>query len=159
MDNSTEKPIAFASLSLAPAEKKCAHLDKEAMAIVFGAKKFHQFLAGHTFTIVSDHKPLHYLFSKHKATPVLASARIQRWALTLGAYDYRIVYKPGAENCNADGLSRLPGSTRGPIQRPAPRRDSSADGCPPRYSTHGSELDHGPDSILTTLAPFKEKRF
>ena len=38
----------------------------------------------------------------------MASARIQRWALTLGAYSYSIAYKPGEEHANADGLSRLP---------------------------------------------------
>ena len=38
----------------------------------------------------------------------MASARMQRWALTLSAYDYRIVFRAGNENSNADGLSRLP---------------------------------------------------
>ena len=38
----------------------------------------------------------------------MASARIQRWALTLSAYHYEICYKPGADHANADGLSRLP---------------------------------------------------
>ena len=38
----------------------------------------------------------------------MASARIQRWALMLGAYSYTIAYKPGSELANADGLSRLP---------------------------------------------------
>jgi len=38
----------------------------------------------------------------------MASARIQQWALTLSAYDYSIVFKPGSENANADVLSRLP---------------------------------------------------
>ena len=38
----------------------------------------------------------------------MASARIQRWALTLSAYRYEICYKPGADHGNADGLSRLP---------------------------------------------------
>ena len=58
--------------------------------------------------IISDHKPLEHLFSETKATPTLASARIQRWALILGAYDYRIEYKPGPQHGNADMLSRLP---------------------------------------------------
>ncbi len=40
--------------------------------------------------------------------PAMASARIQRWALTLAAYDYKIVYKPGSKHANADMLSRLP---------------------------------------------------
>ena len=38
----------------------------------------------------------------------MASARIQRWALTLSAYNYTISYKPGSQHGNADLLSRLP---------------------------------------------------
>ena len=38
----------------------------------------------------------------------MTSARIHRWALTLAAYDYKIVYKAGSNNANADILSRLP---------------------------------------------------
>ena len=38
----------------------------------------------------------------------MASGRIQRWALTLSAYQYSIRYKPGAKLSNADALSRLP---------------------------------------------------
>ncbi|XP_072144423.1 uncharacterized protein [Dermacentor andersoni] len=38
----------------------------------------------------------------------MAAARIQRWSLLLGAYQYKIEYKPGSDNLNADALSRLP---------------------------------------------------
>ena len=55
----------------------------------------------------SDHKPLQYLLSESRGVPVMASARLQRWALILGAYQYTISYRPG-EMANADGLSRLP---------------------------------------------------
>ena len=34
--------------------------------------------------------------------------RIQRWAVLLGGYHYRIEYKPGQQNANADAFSRLP---------------------------------------------------
>ena len=37
----------------------------------------------------------------------MASAHIQRWALTLSAYDYDIVFRPGRQHANADVLSRL----------------------------------------------------
>ena len=38
----------------------------------------------------------------------MSSSRIQRWALTLGAYKYTIRHKPGSKMAHADGLSRLP---------------------------------------------------
>ena len=108
MEDGSEKPIAYASRTLAPAEKKYAQIEKEGLAIIFGVKKFHQYLYGRHFTIYSDHRPLEHLFSENKSIPTLASARIQRWALTLCAYDYSISYKPGEKHANADLLSRLP---------------------------------------------------
>ena len=56
--NGQEKPIAFASRSLAVAEKKYSQLEKEGLAIVFAVKRFHQYLFGQHFIILSDHKPL-----------------------------------------------------------------------------------------------------
>ena len=85
----TEQPIAFASRSLSTAECKYAHLDKEGLAIIFGVKRFQQYLMGRQFIISSDHKPLQHIFSESKPIPTLASARIQLWALTLSAYNYR----------------------------------------------------------------------
>ena len=63
---------------------------------------------GHPVTIITDHKPLIGLFREDKPIPTMAASRIQRWALTLAAYEYTIVYKEGSLNGNADGLSRLP---------------------------------------------------
>ena len=103
-----EYPIAFASRSLAPAEKNYSQIDKEALAIVFGVKHFHQYLFGRPFMIKSDHKPLQYLLGEKKGIPSMASARVQRWALTLSAYNYKVQYVPGREHANADVFSRLP---------------------------------------------------
>ncbi len=38
----------------------------------------------------------------------MASARVQRWSLLLGAYNYSIRFKAGKLNANADLLSLLP---------------------------------------------------
>ena len=108
LDNGEEKPIAFASRSLAAAEKQYSQLEKEALAIVFGVRRFHQYLFGREFEILSDHKPLQGIYRETSGIPSMASARIQRWALTLSAYNYRIKFKAGKENSNADLLSRLP---------------------------------------------------
>ena len=110
LENGSDKPIAFASHSLAPAEKKYSQL---ALAVVFGVKRFHQYLYGRHFTILSDHKPL----QRHTYPGV--SARIQRWALILSTYDYHIIYKCGVDHANADMLSRLPLSDA-PAEVPVP---------------------------------------
>ena len=94
--NGVEKPIAFKSRTLAPAERCYAHLDKEAFATNFELKHFNQYLAGRHFVIYSDHKPLLYLFSSTKPTLTMASAPIQRWALTLSSYDNEIQYRQGS---------------------------------------------------------------
>ena len=49
----------------------------------------------------------------------MASARVQRWGLTLGAYNYSIKYKAGTKMGNADGISRLP-LPETPAQVPVP---------------------------------------
>ena len=111
MSNGDERPVCFASRSLTMVERKYFQLDKEALAIVFGVKKYHQYLYGRRFEFKTDHKPLIHIFGPSKSTPAMASGRIQRWALTLGAYSYDIQYKKGADNSNADALSRLPRAT------------------------------------------------
>ena len=58
--------------------------------------------------IYTGHKPLLGLLHPDKATPLITSSRMQRWALTLLAYEYELLYRPGNENGNADGLSCLP---------------------------------------------------
>ena len=108
MANNDERPICFASRSLSDVERRYSQLDKEALALVFGVKKYHQYLYGRKFELKTDHKPLVHIFGPSKSTPAMASSRIQRWALTLGAYSYSIQYKKGKENSNADALSRLP---------------------------------------------------
>ena len=112
MPNGDERPVGFASRTLTVAEKKYSQLDKEALAIVFGVNKYHQYLYGRKFELKTDHKPLTHIFSPSKVTPPMASGRIQRWALTLGAYSYMIQHKKGEENSNADALSRLPQPSR-----------------------------------------------
>ena len=108
MEDGSEKPVAYASRTLSTAERNYGHLDKEALAVVFAVKKFHQFLFGRHFKIYTDHKPLLGLLNPERATPLMASSRMQRWALTLLAYEYDLLYRPGEQNANADALSRLP---------------------------------------------------
>ena len=108
MSDGTERPIAYYSRSLAPAEKNYSQLDKEALAIICAAKHFYQYIYGRKFKILTDHKPLIGPFGQNKVIPHMASSRMQRWCLSLSAYDYVLEFRAGILNGNADGLSRLP---------------------------------------------------
>ncbi|UYV77938.1 K02A2.6-like [Cordylochernes scorpioides] len=101
-------PVAFASRTLTPAEKKYSQLEREALGIVFGVTRFRNYLLGNSFTLRTDHKPLVTLFSENKGIPTIAANRIQRWAIILSAYQYKIEYIKSTSNTEADVLSRLP---------------------------------------------------
>ena len=120
MDDGEQHPIAYASRMLAPAECKYAQIEKEGLSVIFGLKHFHRYLYGRKFFIVTDHKPLLGLFRENRPTPVMASARVQRWALLLGAYNYKLIHKPGHHHGNANALSRLPSSESVPSNIPEP---------------------------------------
>lgn len=108
MPDGKERPISFASRSLSKAERNYSTLDREACAVMFGIRKFHKYLLGRRFTIITDHKPLIYLLSEKNNVPQMTSTRRLRWIIELGAYDYSIEHKSGKLHLNADSLSRLP---------------------------------------------------
>ena len=108
MQDGSERPIAFASRTLSASEKNYSQLEKDALGIHFGIKKFHKYLYGRKFTLITDHKPLTTILGPKKGVPTLAAARLQRWAVTLSAYDYDIYYRKSEDHANCDCLSRLP---------------------------------------------------
>ena len=106
--NGDERPIAYASHSLSPAERNYSQIHKEALAIIFGITKFYMYLYGRKFTLYTDHQPLLKILAPDSATPVLAAACLQHWPLLLSSYTYDIKFKKSKDIANADALSRLP---------------------------------------------------
>ena len=104
----TEQPIAFASRTLNTSERNYSQLDKEALSLMFGVRRFHSYLYGRRFMLLTDHKPLTSILHPKQGIPPLAAARMQRWALILSSYTYDIQYRSTHAHGNADGLSRLP---------------------------------------------------
>ncbi|XP_039757370.1 uncharacterized protein K02A2.6-like [Pararge aegeria] len=102
-----ERPVAFSSRSLSSSERAYSQIDREALSIVFGVRKFHQYLYGRKFTLRTDHKPLTFIFGNKVGIPVMAASRLQRWAVLLSGYNYDIEFVSSSKNC-ADALSRLP---------------------------------------------------
>lgn len=88
--------------------RKNSQLEKEALAIIFALKKFHFYIYGRCFTLITDHKPLQTILGHKTGIPPIAAARLQRWAVTLSAYNYSLVYKKSSDNAEADFFSRFP---------------------------------------------------
>ena len=103
-----EKPIAFSSRTLTKSEQNYSQLQKEALhvAIIFGIRKFHKYLYGRKFVLLTDHKSLLTILGP-KTVPTLSAARLQRWALQLAAHQYVIRFRKTTEHGNAGMLSRL----------------------------------------------------
>lgn len=97
------RPVAYASKALTPTQQAYAQIEKEALAILFGCEKFHQFIYGRHCVIESDHKPLETIMGKPlHAVPM----RLQRIRIRLQAYDIKVMYRPGRDIPVADTLSR-----------------------------------------------------
>ncbi|XP_054282540.1 uncharacterized protein K02A2.6-like [Macrosteles quadrilineatus] len=111
-----ERPIAFASKTLSSSERNYSQLHREALALIFGVKKFHKYIYGRHCILQTDHQPLTAIFGSKKGVPSMSAARLQRWALILSAYDLEVRYWKGVDVPHADALSRLPLAEAEPIQ-------------------------------------------
>ncbi|KAJ8333874.1 hypothetical protein SKAU_G00411930 [Synaphobranchus kaupii] len=100
-----EKPVAYASKTLNGTKQNYAQIKKELYAVLFGCRRFHQYLYGQQVTIESDHKPLEAIMRKPLAA---APPRLRRMILQLQRYDITIAHNPGKDIPVADTRSRKP---------------------------------------------------
>ena len=105
MEDGTERPVEFASRTLNNAQKNYAQIEKEGLAIAFGAKRFQLYLYGRKLTLITDHQPLTRIFGPKSSISPLAAAWLQRWAVLLSGYNFDIVFRDSAGNANADFIS------------------------------------------------------
>lgn len=94
--------ISFASKSLTDAEKRYCQTEKEALALVWAVERFHFYVCGAEFDLITDHRALEVIFGV-KSKPC---ARIERWVLRLQSYTFKVIYRSGKSNI-ADVFSRL----------------------------------------------------
>ena len=91
------KPIAFASKTLTETERQYVNIEREMLAAVFGAERFHTYVYGQSFIIESDHKPLESISRKNLAdTPAQLQCMISQFH-----------YCPGKEMVIPDMLSQF----------------------------------------------------
>ncbi len=67
MPDGSERPIGYASCTLNSSECNYAQLEKEGLSCIFGIKKFHDYLFGRSFELVTDQKPLLGLLKEDRA--------------------------------------------------------------------------------------------
>src|ERR671928_220754 len=82
-----EHVIYYASKSLTDAEKNYSTTELECYAVVWAVEKFHYYLDGRKFKVVTDHYALKWLKENS------LKGRRARWLLKLQPYDMEVIYR------------------------------------------------------------------
>ena len=94
--------VAYASRGLTKSEVNYPAHKKEFLALKWSVTdKFHDYLYGGKFTVVTDNNPLTYVLSTAKL-----DATGYRWLAALSVYNFDLRYRRGLDHRDADGLSR-----------------------------------------------------
>ena len=111
-EDGKERVIAYASHTLNRAEHNYDAHKLEFLALKWSVTdRFHEYLYGATFEVFTDNNPLTYILSTAKL-----DAMGHRWVASLGPYNFKLHYKPGKLNVDADSLSRINWHTIDPTQ-------------------------------------------
>ena len=99
--------IAYFSKKLLPYQKNYAISEMEALAVVEAIKHFKAYLYGAQVTVFTDHQAISFIRNMKNGNP-----RLVRWALGLQPFNCNYMYLPGAQNLEADALSRAEWSSQ-----------------------------------------------
>ena len=94
-------PIAFFSKQFCPKLLSSSTYVRELATITIAVKKWRQYLLGHHFIILTDHRSLKELISQAIQTP-----EQHRYLAQLLGFDYSIQYRTGKTNVVTDALSQ-----------------------------------------------------
>ena len=97
------RPIVYISRATLDNEQNWTPMELEAGCVIWSIRRLRRCLFGVYFLVFTDHQCLQQICKIGETKP-----RIQRWMEFLSAYNFRLSYRRGQENANADFLSRLP---------------------------------------------------
>lgn len=101
-ENGARRVVAYGSRSLSKSERFYTVSELEFLALIFAIKLFRHYLHGQKFTVYTDHLNLVGI----KLAKTSSSSRLLRWSLRLQDFDFKLIYRAGKLNSDADGLSR-----------------------------------------------------
>jgi len=101
----TWSPVAYYSHPNSETERKYHSFELEMLAVVRAIERFHIYLYGMHFRVVTDCNAIVYAINKANLNP-----RISRWILTLQNYNFDIIHRPGGRMMHVDALSRSVGA-------------------------------------------------
>ena len=102
-DDDTEHVIAYASRTLSKSERNYDTHKLEFLALKWSiTERFHEYLYGGHFEVYTDNNPLTYILTTAKLDAIG-----QRWVASLANHNFKIFYKSGKLNVEADALSRI----------------------------------------------------
>ena len=96
-------PVCCASRSFTGCEQRYSQTVEEALGVVWACERFHVYMYGIRFVVVSDGKLLEVICGP-RSRPY---ARIERWVLRLQPYNFSVIHRPVCENIADPLLSRL----------------------------------------------------
>ena len=120
MPDGSERPIAYASITLSKGERNYSQLEKEGLACIFGVKSFISTFWVIHLTRSPTTGPFWLLLSECKASSPQSSAQVRRWSLFLASYEYTLKFRGTQLHKNADALSRLPVAVKMPAKEEPP---------------------------------------
>ena len=97
-------PIAYASRTLDPSERRYSVTERENLTVIFGLKKIRHNILGFKIQVITDHKPILDLSKKRTFTN---NQKFNSYFMSILEYSPSFRYIPGCFNKIADGLSRL----------------------------------------------------
>ena len=138
-DDKHQRVIAYASHSLSNTERKYPAHELEFLALKWAVTdRFHEYIYGGQFDVYTDNNPLTYILTSAKLDAIG-----QRWVASLANYDFRICYKSGKSNVEADALSHIPRTSDILIDAPAVKAIISA----VQYTDH-TDYNYNPSHIV-----------
>ena len=98
------RPISYASKTLSTTESNYSNIECELLGLLFVITLFKHFTNGRLVHVITDLKPLVFLFKK---SLVDSSPRSTRMLVQLLDYTLDVTYQPGANMHLSDAISRL----------------------------------------------------